>query len=78
VSSILLCSHLLATKHFLSVLPDHVLRYNAKQWSLKALPVDLGVKPRSMVIVTLKNRTVNPVVQLFIEHVGVVAKTMSA
>jgi DNA-binding transcriptional LysR family regulator len=77
-SSILLRNHLLATGRFLTVLPDSVLRYNAKQWSLKALPVDLGVKLRSVAIVTLKNRTVSPVVQLLVEHVRAVAKTMSA
>ena len=76
--SILLRNHLLATGRFLDVLPDSVLRYNAKQWSLKALPVDLGVKPRSIAIVTLKNRTVSPVVQLFVEHLQAVAKTMFA
>jgi DNA-binding transcriptional LysR family regulator len=75
--SILLRNHLLATGRFLTVLPDSVLRYNAKKWSLKALPVDLGVKP-SIAIVTLKNRTVSPVVQLFVEHVRAVAKTMFA
>jgi len=77
-SSILLRNHLLVTGRFLTVLPDSVLRYNAKQWSLKALPVDLGVKPRPVAIVTLKNRTVSPVVQLFVEHVRAVAKTMFA
>jgi DNA-binding transcriptional LysR family regulator len=76
--SILLRNHLLATGRFLTVLPDSVLRYNAKQWSLKALPVDLGVKPRAVAIVTLKNRTVSPVVQLFVEHLRAVAKTMFA
>jgi len=74
--SILLRNHLLATGRFLDVLPDSVLRYNAKQWSLKALPVDLGVKPRSIAIVTLKNRSVSPVVQLFIGHLRSVAKSM--
>jgi DNA-binding transcriptional LysR family regulator len=77
-SSILMRNHLLATGRFLTVLPDSVLRYNAKQWSLKALPVDLGVKARSAAIVTLKNRTLSPVVQLFVEHLRAVAKTMSA
>jgi len=77
-SSILLRNHLLATGRFLTVLPDSVVRYNAKQWSLKALPVDLGVKLRSVAIVTLKNRTVSPVVQLLAEHVRVVAKAMLA
>ena len=77
-ASILLRKHLLATGRFLTVLPDSVLRYNAKQWSLKALPVDLGVKPRPVAIVTLKNRTLSPVVQLFVEQVRAVAKTMFA
>ena len=76
--SILLRNHLLATGLFLDVLPDSVLRYNAKQWSLKALPIDLGVQPRSIAIVTLKNRTLSPVVQLFVEQVRAVAKTMFA
>lgn len=75
-SSILLRNHLLATGRFLTVLPASVLRYNAKAWSLKALPVDLGVTPRSVAIVKLKNRTVSPVVHLFVEHVRAIAKTM--
>jgi DNA-binding transcriptional LysR family regulator len=77
-SSILLRNHLLATGRFLTVLPESVLRYNAKRWSLKALPINLGVKLRTVAIVTLKNRTLSPVVRLFVEHVRAVAKTMSA
>lgn len=77
-NSILLRNHLLATGRFLTVLPVSVLRYNAKPWALKALPVDLGVKPRSVAIVTLKNRTASPVVRLFAENMRSVAKAMSA
>lgn len=77
-SSILLRHHLLATGRFLTVFPHSVLRYNAKQWSLKALPVDLGVKARSIAIVKLKSRSVSPVVQLFIEHLRAAAKSMFA
>jgi len=77
-SSILLRNHLLATGRFLTVLPESVLRYNARVWSLKALPVDLGVKARSVAILTLKNRSASPVVQLFVDQVRAVAKTMSA
>ena len=71
-------NQLLATGRFLTVLPDSVLRNNAKRWSLKAFSVNLGVKRRSIAIVTLKHRTVSPVVQLFAEHVRAVAKTMFA
>lgn len=77
-ASILLRNHLLASGRFLTVLPASVLRYNAKQWGLKILPIDLGVKMRHVAIVTLKHRTVSPVVQLFIEHVRAVAKTRFA
>ena len=76
--SILLRNHLLATGRFLSVLPHSVLRHNAKQWALKGLPIDLAVKPRSIAICTLKDRTVSPVVRLFAEHVRATAKTMFA
>ncbi|MDB5923173.1 MAG: Pep2 [Betaproteobacteria bacterium] len=76
--NVLLRNHLLATGRFITVLPDSALRYNATQWSLKALPIDLGVKPRSIAIVKLKNRTVSPVVEVFAEHVRAVAKTMFA
>jgi DNA-binding transcriptional LysR family regulator len=74
--SILLRNRLLATGRFLSVLPSSVLRPNARQWSLKALPIALNVQPHSIAIVTLKHRTVSPVVKLFIEHLRAVAKTM--
>jgi DNA-binding transcriptional LysR family regulator len=76
--SILLRYQLLATGRFLDVLPDSVLRFYAKPWSLKALPVDLGVKPRSVAIVTLRNRTLSPVVEVFAEHLRAVAKSMFA
>ena len=72
-SSILLRNQLLATGRFITVLPESVLRYHAKQWQLKALPIDLGVTLRPVVIATLKNRTVGPAVQLFIEQVRAVA-----
>lgn len=70
--------HLLATGRFLSILPSLLLRYNAKRWGLKALPVDLGIQPVPLVIFTLKNRTLSPVVQLFVEHARAVTKTVAA
>ena len=76
-SSMLLRNRLLATGRYITVLPDSVLRCNAKQWALKALPIDLGMKPMSVTIITVKNRTVSPVVQLFVEQVRAIAKTMS-
>lgn len=35
-----------------------------------------GIRSRSVAIITLKHRTLSPVVQLFIDHARMVAKTM--
>jgi len=75
-SSILLRYQLIATGRYLTVLPESVLRHNAKQWSLKALPVELGMKPMSVALITLKNKTASPLVQLFADQVRAVAKTI--
>jgi len=77
-ASILLRSHLLGTGRFVTMLPRTVLRYNAKPWSLKVLPVALRINPWPIAILTLKNRTRSPVVELFIENLRAVAKAMSA
>jgi len=37
--------------------------------SLKVLPIKLPAREWPIVIVTLKNRTLNPVARLFLEHV---------
>jgi DNA-binding transcriptional LysR family regulator len=73
-SFVLMRNHLLATGRFLTVLPASVLQYNTKQWALRTLPVKLHTKPRPIAIIMLRNRSVGPAVQLFIEHLRVTAK----
>ena len=73
-SFVLMRNHLLATGRFLTVLPASALQYNAKQWALRALPIKLGTKPRPIAIIMLKDRSVSPAAQLFIEHLRVTAK----
>jgi DNA-binding transcriptional LysR family regulator len=73
-SFILMRNHLLASGRFLTVLPESALRYNAKQWALRALPIKLRATPQPIAIVTLKNRTISPAVQLFIDHLRTAAK----
>jgi DNA-binding transcriptional LysR family regulator len=73
-SFVLMRNHLLATGRFLTVLPISALKYNAKQWQLRALPIKLGTKPRPIAIIMLKNRSVSPAVQLFIEQLRQTAK----
>jgi DNA-binding transcriptional LysR family regulator len=66
--------HLLQTGRFLTFLHDSVLWFNARHWSLRVLPVDLPIRPMPIAIFSLKNRTLSPVVQLFIDHAREVAK----
>jgi DNA-binding transcriptional LysR family regulator len=67
---------LLVSGNYISCIPSSTYRYGAQGRPLKALPVDMGLK-LPMAIFTLKNRTLSPVVQLFIEHARAVAKTMA-
>jgi DNA-binding transcriptional LysR family regulator len=68
--------HLLATGRFLTITAKSFLHYNAQQWSLVALPINLRIKFRPHAIVTLKNRTLSPVVQVFIDELKAVANSM--
>ena len=62
---------LLERGDFLSAFPpDLVSRYP----SIKALPIDLGLQPRPIGIVTLKNRTLSPAAELFISQMRTAAK----
>jgi DNA-binding transcriptional LysR family regulator len=67
---------LLATGRFLGILPAVMLHFSAKRLGLKILPVDLPFKPLPIGIVTLKNRTLSPAAQLFIECAREVARSL--
>jgi DNA-binding transcriptional LysR family regulator len=69
-------SHLLGSGRFLTIMPNSMLRFNFRASNLKALPIELQIRPRFTAVVTLKNRTLGPVTQLFIEHARAVAKSM--
>jgi molybdate transport repressor ModE-like protein len=69
-------THLLATGKFLTVMPNSMFRFNAERWSLRALPIDLGIQSRQVGIITLKHRTLGPVVELFMEHARTVANSI--
>jgi len=51
---------------FIAVLPASILRFNSAFHSLKELPVELPFPQLPALIVTLKNRTLNPPVERFI------------
>jgi hypothetical protein len=58
-------------------MPASTLRFNAKRWSIKVLPIDLGVPAQQVAIFTLKNRTLSPAVKLFVECAREVAKPLA-
>jgi DNA-binding transcriptional LysR family regulator len=75
--SIQLFNALLATGRFLGVLSDSTLRLSGKRLLIKALPVEFSIRPGPVGIVTLKDRAVSPVAQLFIDHARKVAKSLA-
>jgi len=66
-TSIHLRNRLLASGRFLTLMPRFALQGFAKDGSLKALPIALPTTRRPVGVVTLKNRTIGPVAQLFID-----------
>jgi hypothetical protein len=66
--------HLLATGRYLTVLSQSVFEYNRERWSLRRLPVELGVPDMPLAVFTLRNRTISPVAQLFVAQAKAVAK----
>jgi DNA-binding transcriptional LysR family regulator len=66
---------LLAAAPYVSVFSHSVMRLNAQRFGIVALPIVLPHKPWPVAIVTLKNRTLSPVVERFIESAHEVAKS---
>ena len=74
--SLNLRNRLLATGRFLTVLPRFALLVPSKHPSLKALPVEFPNAPRTTAILTLRNRTLSPLAELFIETARVIVKPL--
>jgi len=70
-------NELLATGRFLTVLPGFMLKVGWRNLALKALPVALPNSPMPIGLITLKNRTLTPLAQLFIENVRALAKPLA-
>jgi DNA-binding transcriptional LysR family regulator len=69
---------LVAKGHFLAMASESVLRFGGGwQHSIKVLPIDLAANDGVVGIITLKNRTLTPVAQLFIDCAREVAKSMA-
>jgi DNA-binding transcriptional LysR family regulator len=68
---------LLTTGRYLSMLAGYALTPPSKYPLLKALPVKLPNVRRSIVIITLRNRTLSPLAEQFIRTAREVAKPLA-
>jgi DNA-binding transcriptional LysR family regulator len=75
--SIPLRSELAGSGQFVTLLPGSVVRTYGKRYSLKVLPIALPDHRSPVGIVMLRNRTLGPVVQLFIRSAREVAKSIA-
>ena len=76
-TSIILRNELLATERFLTVVVSFSLLLPRKHPGLKALPVKLPDIRQPVGITTLKNRSLSPVAQMFIESVRELVKPLA-
>jgi len=77
VNSTSVRDRLLATGRYFAVVPGVELRFSDKRAPYKVLPVNFGGKARPVGIVTLKNRTLGPAIQIFIDETRALAKRMT-
>jgi DNA-binding transcriptional LysR family regulator len=68
---------LLATGRFLTIAAGSALHFAAKRLDLKVLPVDLGLEPQPVGVMSLKSRTLSPLCDLFIRYAREIAKPMT-
>jgi DNA-binding transcriptional LysR family regulator len=69
--------NLLLTGRFLTISPTSDLRLPIKRSGFKVLPVKLPIAPIPVGIITLRNRPLNSVGEIFLEHAHEVAKSMA-
>jgi DNA-binding transcriptional LysR family regulator len=68
---------LAATGRFLAVVPAGIARFAAAHASIGMLSVELPATRQPIGMVTLRNRTLSPLAQLFMEHARDVAKPLA-
>lgn len=70
-------NRLLATGRFLTMWSRHTLLFPAKSPTLRALPVELDNARGTIGIITLKNRTLSPLAELFIKTTRSLARPLA-
>lgn len=74
--SLNLRNKLLETGRFLTVLPRFAVLLAGKNPSIKVLPTDFPNTPRHTAILTVKNRNLSPLAEIFIETLRAIVKPM--
>ena len=72
--SVTLRTQLMTAGPYISVFGVSMMRFNAPRYNITVLSIELPIQPRPAVLVTLKNRTLSPVVERFIACAREVAK----
>jgi DNA-binding transcriptional LysR family regulator len=75
--SVPLCERLVASERFVTLLSRSMAHFG-RHLSLKVLPIELPTPPRPTGIVTLKNRLVSPLAELFIDCARDLARSPAA
>ena len=73
--SVTLRTRLVAAGPYLTTFANSVIKLNACYYNLAILPITLPIQPWPVVVVTLKHRTLSPVVERFIACAHEVAKS---
>lgn len=68
-------NNLLATGRFVGTMPESAFNLAADRFGLKVLPLELAFPRWPIAVVTLRNRMLSPVVNLFLECARTVAKS---
>jgi DNA-binding transcriptional LysR family regulator len=76
--SMTLRMQLMASAPYISVFAKSVMQLNAHRYGIAVLPIDLSVQPWPVAIVTIKNRTLSPVVERFVASAREVAKSFAS
>lgn len=68
---------LLMSGDYVTVIPASMVGvFNAKNQTVKVLPIDLDIQTRPIAIFTLKDRTLSPAAELFVKFVRTTAKSI--
>jgi DNA-binding transcriptional LysR family regulator len=68
---------LLATRRFIGMLPGSLIHFSGKRFSIEPLPIKLSVPPLPIAIITLRNRTISPAAQIFIQMAHEITKPLA-